>query len=761
MAMISARIEWTFYNLRNMAETILDIRGMHCASCVSRVEGALSKVPGVSTAHVNLATNQGRVEYDSSRATVAELLEAVTVAGYSAQPIAQVPVAGQSPPDHANEESSFWFTRFVVASVLLGGLIEVHFLHLIDFAEAARYSGIEGNAANIQGLWQFALAMLMQLYVGWPFMQGAAKQLRHGAANMDTLIAIGTLAAYGAGVADYFRGVHGMNFMDGGMILTFITLGKYLEARAKGRASQAIRKLLELAPPVAHVERGGQLAELPPAEVGIGETIVVRPGDKVPLDAVVISGHGDVNEAWLTGEALPVAKQPGDAIYAGTVSDGTFNVGGSLRARVTRAAGDTWLAQTVALVTRVQESKADVQRLADWVVARFVPAILVIAALTFVAWSLTGHGGWQTGLSCAIAVLVVACPCALGLATPAAVLVGSGRGAENGILIKDAQALEIAGRLTSVVLDKTGTITLGRPEVKLVRPDGIAAERLLALAAGAERHSNHPLARALVRYAEERNIQPVRADSAAVIPGAGIAAESPEGTILVGTSELLAQRGIAATNGSTDAVEPGQTALQVALGGRRLGEIVLADVVNDTSRETVADLKRLGLTVTMLSGDRQETAEAIAGEVGIEHVIAEVKPDEKQAVIERLRAAGQVVAMVGDGINDAPALAAADLGIAMGLGADVAIESADIVLARHDLRLVGRAIRLSRATLSIIRQNLAWALVYNVALIPLAAGLAMPLFGIRLPPALAAAAMAASSVSVVLNSLRLRWIRLE
>jgi P-type Cu+ transporter len=745
-----------------MAETILDIRGMHCASCVSRVEGALAKVPGVTAAHVNLATNQGRVEYDPASTGLPTLIEAVSAAGYSAKQVAVPAVGGPLPPDRASEESRSWFIRLYAAGILLISLVLAHYVPLIDFAAVARYLGIENDIPDSRGLCQLAIATVMQLTIGRPFMQGAARQLRHFAANMDTLIAVGTLAAYGAGVADFFTGIHSMNFMDGAMILTFITLGKYLEARAKGRASQAIRKLLELAPPVAHVERNSQLAQVPPADVRIGETIVVRPGDKVPLDAVVISGHGDVNEAWLTGEALPVAKKPGDAIYAGTISDGTFNVGGSLRARVTRTAGDTWLAQTAQLVTRAQESKADVQRLADWVVARFVPAILVLAAVTFVAWSFTGPDGWRTGLSCAIAVLVVSCPCALGLATPVAVLVGSGRGAENGILIKDAQSLETAGRLTVVVLDKTGTITLGRPEVKLVRPDGIAADRLLAVAAGAERHSSHPLARAVLRHAEKRNIQPIRAASAATIPGAGIAAESSEGTILVGTRELLAQRGIAFATGSADAAEAGEAVLQVALGTRRIGEIVLSDVVNESSREAVADLKRLGLSVTMLSGDRQETAEAIAGQVGIDRVIAEVKPADKQAVVERLRQEGQVVAMVGDGINDAPAMAAADLGMAIGpLGADIAIESADIVLSRHDLRLVGRAIRLSRATLANIKQNLGWALVYNLLLIPLAAGLAMPLWGIRLPPALAAAAMALSSVSVVLNSLRLRWVRLE
>ncbi len=715
-----------------MKEDVLEIRGMHCASCVARVEGALTKVPGVEAAGVNLLTNQGRVTYDPDRATIEQMQQAVSAAGYEARPAGMSHEHHAVAVDRADDEVSYWQWRLIVAVGLLIPLVAVHFL-------AGPYHTLIGYA-------QLALAAAMQAIVGWPYMQGALKQARHGGANMDTLIALGTSAALIAGLVDLARQAHGMSFMDGGMILTFITLGKYLEARAKGRASQAIMKLIALAPPVAHVERNLSLVELPLEKVEPGETIVVRPGDRVPLDAVVTLGASEVDEAWLTGESLPVTKRSGDVIYAGTI-----NGSGSLRARVSRTSGETWLAQTVDLVRRAQESKAAVQRLADRVVAWFVPAVLLIAAVTFVGWTFIVPSGWQTGLSAAVAVLVVACPCALGLATPAAVLVASGRGAEHGILIKDAPALETAARLNAVVLDKTGTITLGQPQVVGVHPaDGVAAERVLQVAAAAERHSSHPLAQAVVKYAQQQSAPELSAGNLEVIPGQGIRAASSAGDILIGTAELLAARGI---QPAARVAADGQSVLDVAHGNQYVGQIVLADTISESSRAAIAELKQLGMSLTMLSGDRRATAESIARQVGIDEVIAEVKPDEKLAVIERLQRGGRVVAMVGDGINDAPALAAADLGIAIGRGADVAVESADLVLSRHDLRLVPRAIRLARNTLAVIRQNLVWALIYNVLLIPLAAA------GI-LPPILAAAAMAASSVSVVANSLRLRWLRI-
>ncbi|MCI0360457.1 MAG: cadmium-translocating P-type ATPase [Planctomycetaceae bacterium] len=720
-----------------MKEIILDIEGMHCASCVGRVEGALRNVPGVRSARVNLATNQGAVEFDGAPVDLDAIERAVAAAGYAAHPAAPPDEAAASFQARTEGESSLWLARLIVAGALLVPLAALHFIPGLPHAFT---------------MWaQLVLAVAMQAVVGWPFIVGAIKLLRHGAANMDTLIALGTTAALAAGMADVFVGRHSMNFMDGGMILAFITLGKYLEARAKGQASQAILKLLRLAPPVAHIERKPNVVDVPLGQVAVGEIAVIRPGDKVPLDGIVLTGHSEIDEAWLTGEPLPVIKQVGDKVFAGSL-----NGSGSLRVRVTSAAGQTWLDQTVELVRKAQESKAGVQRLADRVVAWFVPVVLLVALSTLVGWSLAGN--WALGLSCAVAVLVVACPCALGLATPAAVLVGSGRGAELGILIKDAQALETAGRLTTIVFDKTGTITLGKPKVAEVVPaDGISPVHLLTIAAAVERQSSHPLAAAVVQKAQELRTPVLIAERTIVIPGLGIEAKVGGSKVLVGSREFLERQQVA---GPEPAVGSTSTAaICVAENGRYLGALFLADEVSQTSREAIEELKKLGLSLAMLSGDRQETAEAIAQQVGIERVIAEVKPDQKQAVIAELQRSGDVVGMVGDGINDAPALAAAELGIAMGMGADVAIESADVVLSRHDLRLVPRAVRLSRTVLAVIRQNLGWALVYNVLLIPLAAGLFVHLWGVRLHPILAAAAMAASSVSVVVNSLRLKWLK--
>jgi Cu+-exporting ATPase len=714
---------------------LLDIDGMHCASCVARVEGALAGVPGVRAARVNLATEQASVEREPGQAPLADLIAAVQRSGYAATPAAVA--GGEEAADQAEgkaaRELRAWRWRLIASLGLLAPLVAVMYVPGIPHA------------------WRGWLALLLatpvQAYAGWPYLVGAWRRLRAASANMDTLIALGTLAAYLAGAVDVLRGGMGMYLMDAVMILAFITLGKLLEALAKGRASAAIRRLVNLAPAVAHVERGGTTVEVPIAEVAVGERIVVRPGERVPLDAEVVSGSSAVDQSWLTGEPLPVERGPGDEILAGTI-----NGAGALVARVARPAGGTLLAQVVDLVRRAQESKADVQRLADRVVAWFVPVVLLVAASALLGWGLA-VSDWPRGLAAAVAVLVVACPCALGLATPAAVLVASGRGAELGILIKEAHALELAGRLTTVVLDKTGTITVGRPRVEQIVVVGGASEAdVLAAAASAERLSQHPLAGAIVTAAEERGLAAPAAEGLQIVEGQGIRAVGPAGEILVGNERLLAARGIGAEPIAATlaaARERGATPLVVAVDGRLLGIIVVADTLAPHSREGVEELKRLGLSVRLLSGDHRRAAEAVAREVGIDHVRAEVLPADKQAEIRRLQAAGEVVAMVGDGINDAPALAAADLGIALASGADIAAETADIVLVGHDLRAAARAVSLSRATLRTIRQNLAWAFVYNVLLVPLAA------LGI-LPPVAAAAAMAASSVSVVGNSLLLR-----
>ena len=735
---------------------LLDIEGMTCASCVSRVESALARVPGVKSARANLATNQAAVEMEHGRAHTDALVTAVKRAGYKATPSEHDEHAHHSAMV-GEHELMLWRRRLTVGLVLLVPLTLPHLLSWV---------GLD----VFQGVWltrvQLACATGLQVYVGWPFYIGAWRRAIHFSTNMDTLVAIGTLAAYGAGVYELLAPAHhagtadhSMSLMDAGLILTFITLGKYLEARAKGRASAAIRKLLDLAPPVANVERDGRVVTVPPAEVAIGETLIVRPGEKVPLDAEVLSGNSSLDESWLTGESIPVDKTAGDKILAGTI-----NGQGSLTARVTQTVGKTALAQVVELVRRAQESKTEVQRLADQVVSWFVPIVLAIALATFLVWGIAA-GQWLTGLAATVAVLVVACPCALGLATPTAILVASGRGAEQGILIKEAHALEIAGRVNTIVLDKTGTVTLGKPQVTAIVPAaGVSEDELLATAAAVEQHSQHPLAAPIVAAATERNLTLPPTDSLEVVPGQGVLARGKSGETLVGNERLLSGRNVDYSSQRAEIERlraDGQAPQLVAAGRKYLGLIAVSDPVAPHSREAIEQLHRLGLKVQLLSGDHRAIAERVAREVGIDAVTAEVLPGDKQSVIEQLRRQGQVVAMVGDGINDAPALAAADLGIAIGSGSDIAMETAEIVIVGNDLRGAARTIALARATLRTIKQNLVWAFLYNVLLIPLAAGVFVPIAGFRLPGVAAAAAMALSSVSVVGNSLLLRARKLN
>ena len=714
-------------------------------------ENGLANV--IKPARANLATNEAAVEFDPKRATRESLIEAVRRAGYGAASIGPADATGANLSERGARELSEWRWRLICALILLAPILAFDFI-----------------AANWPGsIWvQLAAATALELYVGWPFLVGAYRRALRMSTNMDTLVAIGTLAAYGANVAGmitrlagstgHAHGGQAMYLMDAGIILTFITLGKYLEARAKGRASAAIRKLIELAPEVANVNRDGRVVSVPPAQVAVGETLVVRPGERIPLDAEVLSGSSAVDEAWLTGESVAVDKRVGDKILAGTI-----NGQGALAARVLRPAGQTALAQVISLVRRAQESKTEIQRLADRVVSWFVPLVLAVAGGTILAWGLLGND-WPQGGEALVAVLVVACPCALGLATPTAILVASGRGAELGILIKNAHALELAGRLTIVVLDKTGTLTLGKPRVTRVAPAaGVSPDELLGTAAAVEQLSRHPLAEPIVAHAREQNLRLPGAQGLEIVPGLGVCAQGKTGELLVGNERLLSARGIAWTDqaAATALRNAGQTPLVVAKDGHYLGLIAVADVVRPHSSEAIATLRAMGLNVMLLSGDHRSIAERVAREVGIDSVLAEVLPDQKQAVVAQLRDKRQVVAMVGDGINDAPALVAADLGIAIGSGSDIAIEAADIVIATDDLRAVARAISLGRATMRTIKQNLGWAFAYNVVLIPVAAGALVPWLGIRLWPVAAAAAMALSSVSVVTNSLLLRARKLR
>ena len=730
------------------AHILLDVQGMHCAGCAALIENALSKLDGVIQARVNLMGGQASVQFESDQIGPAELVEVLTQGGYQVHVIEPDADLGSLEIEKEMRERLGWRRRLIVGAVLLAVQIVL----------------TVGGMLTGEALWwsQFLVATVLQAYVGWPYFVGAYLRARNGAANMDTLIALGTGAAYASGVVQFgealvtgnVAGHASMAFMDAGMILTFVTLGKYLEVRAKGRASQAIRRLLDLSPEEAVVLRDDQPIAVAVNVVMTDDTLLVRPGARVPLDAEVLTGNSNVDQSWLTGESIPVGKQAGDEILAGTI-----NGEGSLTARVLRPAGQSALARVIQLVRHAQESKTDVGRVADKVVAWFVPGVMTIALATLFAWGLVG-GDWAIGFTCTVAVLVVACPCALGLATPTAILVASGRGAERGILVKEAHALETAARVTMVVLDKTGTVTEGRPKViEIVAVEDVNAVTLLAAAAAAEQLSDHPLARAVVEEAERRGIDVPKAESLQVIPGQGIQALMDGRMVRVGNAWLLESAGVdvAPLGESIQAVRRrGLSALAVALNDRPLGVLAVGDQIAEGSVEGVAAFKDLGLGVRLLSGDHRTTVEAVAGEVGIAHVTAEVLPDEKHAVVEGLQGDGRIVAMVGDGINDAPALVVADLGVAIGTGADVAIESADVVLVRQDLRAVADIVRLGRATLRTIHQNLAWAFFYNLLLIPLAAGVLIPVSGLHLPPAAAAAAMALSSVSVVTNSLLLR-----
>jgi len=732
---------------------------MHCAACAGRVERALAAVPGVRSARVNLVTGEAAAEFDPRRVGPPDLVAAVERIGYQAQVLsAQTDPAAEMARREAREAAA-WRRRWWIGLALLLPLVALtHF---------------GGTISAVQAGLAWALATPLQFYVGWPFLVGAAQRLRFGSANMDSLIALGTTTAYVAGVAGLVAAVltgasavhHGAAGLagsaaylaDAGMIVVFITLGRLLEVRAKGRASAAIRRLLDLRAPEATVVRGPETLRVPVAAVLVGDSIIVRPGEKIPLDAKVTTGTSAVDQSWLTGESLPVDKGPGDEIFAGTI-----NGPGALSAAVVRPAGGSALAQVIELVRRAQESKTNIGRLADRVVAWFVPAVLAVAVITLLAWGIAGQ--WSQGLTATIAVLVVACPCALGLATPTAVLVGSGRGAELGILIKEARALEAAGQIDTVLLDKTGTVTLGRPTVTAVVPAaGAAVEELLAVAAGAEQLSQHPLAHAVLAEAQGRGLEVVAAESLDVVAGAGVRAMHQGQPVLVGNERLLAANRVdfqALQSPLDEARSGGATPLLVARGGRLLGLVAVSDPIAPHSAEAIAAMQAHGLAVHLVSGDNRRTVEGVARQLHIAEFTADVLPGDKQQVVARLKQAGRTVAMVGDGINDAPALAAADLGIAIGSGADVALETADVVLIGRDLRAVLHAIALSRATLRTIRQNLGWAFGYNLLLLPLAAGVLVPWGGFQLPPAAAAAAMAASSVSVVTNSLLLRYRRL-
>ncbi len=740
------------------ADLVAPVRGMHCAACVAKVERALTSTPGVDQASVNLATEQAKVSFDPALTSVEALRAAVAAAGYE---LAE-PRSGGGPVDEAEQaareaEQRRQRTRLVIgallsAPVLLGGMA-----HLLPWVPAV-----------LKNPWVLlVLTTPVQFWVGWQFHRAFLHDLRYRNASMSTLVSVGTSAAYFFSVAvtvwpHAFPQRGAMTYYDvSAVVITLVVLGRWLEARARGRTSEAIRRLVSLAPRTARIVRDGADVDVPTADVRVGDFVRIRPGERVPVDGVVTEGASTIDESMLTGESVPLEKRPDAKVFAGTV-----NRTGSFIFRAARVGSETTLARIVQLVADAQGSRAPIQRLADRVAAIFVPIVLAIAGLTFLAWWIFGPAPSALyALTSAVAVLVIACPCAMGLATPTAIMVATGRGAELGILVKSATALELLDRVNTVVFDKTGTLTIGRLVVTdVMTGDGVAEDEILALAAAAEQGSEHPLGEAIVARAKERGLALPPISEFTTVPGQGIDAMAMDGRVLLGNRALTDARGVdveaLASRARTLAAE-GKTAVYLALGGRALGVIAVADVLKPEAAEVVEALTQRGLDVVMLTGDARPTAEAIAARAGVKRVLAEVLPEDKARVIARLQGEGRRVAMVGDGINDAPALARADVGIAMGSGTDVAIEAADVTLVRGDLRGVVAAVDLSRRTIRIIKENLVWAFGYNVVLIPVAAGVLYPIWGVQLSPILAGAAMAFSSVSVVTNSLRLKKWRSE
>ncbi|OLD97146.1 MAG: copper-translocating P-type ATPase [Candidatus Rokubacteria bacterium 13_1_20CM_4_68_9] len=733
----------------------LPVRGMHCAACVGKVERALTSVPGVDEATVNLATEKATVTFDSTRTDVTRLQDAVARAGYEL--VEPREAAGQTPDreQSAREEMQRRArSKFVVGAILSVPIVIGSMVEVFPWAPAWLH--------NPWLLW--ALATPVQFWVGFEFHAGFLRDLRHRTASMSTLVSIGTNAAYFFSLAvtlwpHVFMPAGGMTYYEtGAVVITLVVLGRWLEARARGRTSEAIRRLVSLAPRTARIVREGRELDVPTTEVGVGDLVRIRPGERIPVDGVVLEGASTIDESMLTGESLPVEKTAESRVVAGSV-----NQTGALLFRATHVGSETTLARIVRLVEDAQASRAPIQRLADRVAAVFVPIVLVIAGATCLAWLAFGpEPRLPMALTTAVAVLVIACPCAMGLATPTAIMVGTGKGAEHGVLIKSATALEVLHRVDTIVFDKTGTLTVGRPEVTdIVTVPGVGEDDALAVAAGAEQASEHPLGEAIVRLAKERGLALPPVGKFTAVPGRGIDAMAPDGRILLGNETMMNERGIDVSLLADRAIAlqaQGKTVVFLAFAGRLLALIAVADVLKPDAAATIRRLREMGLAVAMLSGDNRRTAEAIAREAGIERVLAEVLPADKAGEIKRLQEGGHRVAMVGDGINDAPALTQADVGIVMGSGTDVAIEAADVTLMRSDVAGVVVALELSRRTIQIVKQNLGWAFGYNILLIPVAAGVLYPLAGVLLSPILAGAAMAFSSVSVVTNSLRLkRW----
>ena len=759
-----------------------DVTGMTCSACASRVEKCVSKLEGVEEVTVNLLTNSMQVKYDENVLEEQGIIDAVVHAGYGASPARESSgfaggskgtavgqaqrQQGENGKNPVQEHLEYMKKRTFWSFVFLIPLMYVSMGHMIGAPLPGFLHGTVNAVAF--AMTQFLLCLPV-LYINRGYFTKGFSTLLHGAPNMDTLIAVGSAASlvygifaiyrmgYGLGVQDMElveRYLHDLYFESAVMILALINIGKYLEARSKGKTSQAIEKLMDMAPKTAFVERDGMVLEIPAEEILPGDVLQVKPGSSVPADGVILEGSTSVDQAAITGESIPVQKNPGDSVIAATM-----NKAGFFRMKATKVGKDTTFAQIIRLVEDASASKAPIAKMADKIAGVFVPVVMAIALITGIAWVIAG-AEFEFALSCAISVLVISCPCALGLATPVAIMVGTGKGAENGILIKSGEALEVTHNIQSVVLDKTGTITQGTPEVTDIQAFGMEKQELLKIAGALEKKSEHPLAEAVLKKAEEEGILLPEVQEFQAVPGKGIQGKIQGIQYYAGNLKFMEERQIDTSKVEKQVerlAEEGKTPLIFATEEQVLGILAAADLVKPTSAQAIRELKKLGIQVIMLTGDNERTAKAIQKQLDLDTVIAEVLPQDKEREVAKLQAEGKTVAMVGDGVNDAPALARADVGIAIGAGTDVAIESADIVLMKNDLLDVVTAVGLSKEVIRNIRENLFWAFFYNACGIPLAAGLLYPVFGLKLSPMFGAAAMSLSSLFVVSNALRLRF----
>mgnify|MGYP000849560598 CR=1 FL=1 len=764
MPKIKETIEKVGYGVIEEAKSnsvTMPIGGMTCAACAQRIEKALKKTDGVLHASVNFATEKATVEYDSSVTRLSGIKQVIEKTGYKALNIEKENTVDEDKIRKEKEIRTLWI-KFIISAAFAAPLLYLAMAPMIPWIKLP----IPGFLDPMHYPLAFAVTQIILvtpiIIAGYKFYTVGFKALFQRSPNMDSLIAIGTSAAvlyslyttYRIAGGDFDAVHEGLYFESAGVIIALILLGKSLEAVSKGKTSEAIKKLMGLAPKTAIVIHDEKEIEVPIDEVEIGDIILVKPGDKIPVDGEVVEGHTSIDESMLTGESMPIDKNTGDKVYAASI-----NKNGMIKFKATKVGGDTALAQIIKLVEDAQGSKAPIAQMADIVSGYFVPIVVVIAILSFAAWMIAG----QTlvfALTIFISILVIACPCALGLATPTAIMVGTGKGAEHGILIKGGEALETTHKINTIVFDKTGTITEGKPEVTdIITASDITKNRLLQIAASGEKGSEHPLGEAIIRGAEKENLEFLKVNNFEAIPGHGIEVDIDGISTLIGNRKLMDERNISLgdlTSDSDRLASEGKTPMYIAMNNKISGIIAVADVVKESSAKAIKKLQSMGIEVAMITGDNRKTAEAIAKQVGIDRVLAEVLPQDKSNEVKKLQAEGKKVSMVGDGINDAPALAQADIGIAIGSGTDVAMESADIVLMRSDLMDVPTAIHLSKSTIRNIKQNLFWAFGYNVAGIPIAAGLLYLFGGPLLNPMFAAAAMSLSSVSVLSNALRLK-----